>query len=62
MNILYKANAVAVGGRGGIVHVDNTPIHFEMALPRSLAAKRATVSTGAAVRRGLRRLLLAARA
>lgn len=40
MNILYKANAVAVGGRDGIVHVDNTPIHFEMALPSELGGKK----------------------
>lgn len=40
MNILYKANAVAVGGRDGIVHVDNTPIHFEMAKPAEMGGKK----------------------
>lgn len=40
MNIVYKANAVGVGGRDGIVHVDNTPIHFEMAKPAEMGGKK----------------------
>lgn len=41
MNIQYKTRAVAVGGRDGIVHVDNTPIHFEMAKPAEMGGKKA---------------------
>ncbi len=40
MNIQYKTTAVAVGGRDGIVHVDNTPIHFEMAKPAEMGGKK----------------------
>ena len=40
MNVLYKTNAVAVGGRDGIVHVDDTPIHFEMAKPAEMGGKK----------------------
>jgi Ohr subfamily peroxiredoxin len=40
MNIQYKTTAVAVGGRDGIVHVENTPIHFEMAKPAEMGGKK----------------------
>jgi lipoyl-dependent peroxiredoxin len=40
MKVLYKANAVSVGGRDGKVHVENTPIHFEMALPSEMGGTK----------------------
>ena len=40
MKVLYKTNAVSVGGRDGKVHVDDTPIHFEMALPPELGGSK----------------------
>lgn len=40
MNILYEASAVSTGGRDGQVFVENTPIHFEMALPAELGGKK----------------------
>ncbi len=40
MKILYKASAVATGGRDGQVHVENTPIRFEMASPPELGGKK----------------------
>lgn len=41
MKSLYKASAVSTGGRDGQVFVENTPIHFEMALPPELGGKKA---------------------
>lgn len=40
MEILYKAKAVSVGGRDGRVHVEKTPIHFEMALPPEMGGSK----------------------
>lgn len=40
MKNLYETRAVSVGGRDGQVHVDNTPIHFEMALPPELGGSK----------------------
>lgn len=40
MKIVYKTTAVAVGGRDGIVRVDNTPIHFEMAKPAEMGGNK----------------------
>ena len=40
MKTLYKTRAVSVAGRDGQVHVDNTPIHFEMALPPELGGSK----------------------
>ncbi|HNX60999.1 MAG TPA: organic hydroperoxide resistance protein [Candidatus Limiplasma sp.] len=41
MKIMYQAKAVSVGGRDGQVTVENSPIHFEMALPPELGGKKA---------------------
>jgi len=38
---MYQAKAVSVGGRDGQVTVENSPIHFEMALPPELGGKKA---------------------
>ena len=40
MKIMYQAKAVSVGGRDGQVTVENSPIHFEMALPAELGGKK----------------------
>jgi len=40
MKVLYKASAVATGGRDGQVHVEGTPIRFEMASPPELGGKK----------------------
>ena len=40
MKDLYKASAVATGGRDGQVRIENTPIWFEMALPSELGGKK----------------------
>jgi len=40
MKVLYKAKAISVGGRDGMVHVENTPIHFEMALPAEMGGSK----------------------
>lgn len=36
MKILYKAKAVASGGRDGKVRIDNSPLELEMAVPSEL--------------------------
>ena len=41
MKILYKASAVATGGRDGQVYIENTPIRFELASPPELGGKKA---------------------
>ncbi len=40
MKILYKAKAVAVGGRDGQVSVENSPVRFEMASPSELGGTK----------------------
>ncbi len=40
MKALYEASAVSVGGRDGQVYMENTPIHFEMAMPPALGGKK----------------------
>ncbi len=40
MNIDYQTTAYATGGRDGHVHVENSPIDFEMALPAGLGGKK----------------------
>ena len=40
MKVLYKAKAVSAGGRDGRVHVENTPVHFEMALPQEMGGNK----------------------
>ncbi len=40
MKILYQAKAVSTGGRDGQVKVENSPIHFEMALPPELGGHK----------------------
>jgi len=40
MKILYKATAVAMGGRDGQVSVENSPVRFEMALPSELGGSK----------------------
>ncbi len=40
MKMMYKASAVATGGRDGQVYVENTPIRFEMASPPELGGKK----------------------
>jgi Ohr subfamily peroxiredoxin len=42
MKTLYKTKAVSVGGRDGQAYVENTPIHFEMALPPELGGAKAS--------------------
>ena len=40
MNIIYKTNAVSTGGRDGKVVVENSPLEFEMALPKELGGTK----------------------
>lgn len=40
MKILYSTTAVNTGGRDGQVHVENSPLVFEMALPPALEGKK----------------------
>ncbi len=40
MKILYKASAVATGGRDGQVLVENSPLRFEMASPPELGGSK----------------------
>ena len=41
MKILYETSALSTGGRNGRVHVDNTPLHFEMATPAEMGGNKA---------------------
>ncbi len=36
MNIAYKTTALSTGGRDGQVKVENSPLSFEMALPKEM--------------------------
>lgn len=40
MKRLYEAKAVSVGGRDGQVHVEDSALQFEMALPAALGGKK----------------------
>ncbi len=40
MKILYKAKALAIGGRDGQVSVENSPVRFEMASPAELGGTK----------------------
>lgn len=40
MEIIYQAKAVSTGGRDGQVAVENSSLHFEMALPTELGGSK----------------------
>lgn len=40
MDILYKASAISTGGRDGKVHVENSDLEFDMALPAALGGNK----------------------
>jgi osmotically inducible protein OsmC len=40
MKILYKTSSISTGGRDGRVKVENSPLEFEMALPKEMGGTK----------------------